>query len=450
MKEEVETIQTRRRQQIIKLDADRKKCEMKNDEETCRSGWDLKIEEQRIHFEEQYEILREERDTETVIRRLAGDEKLKQVRIERKQQIDAHQEASTKELMSLTQEREACKGDIESCQDKFDTEINQVRVKMEEETKKIRLELDTVLESIEIERKKQVDIIELERKTELDQLRTEWKMTCTDKCNVCRETQDQLLEKVHAEQEEKLVQVLARWDETVRKERLATKGRIEIVQQKSRTQIEKIYAKRSGCPEVAEKEKETCKAKLEIKLIEVRDKRDVELQLIHEVQEEELEYVRLEMEEQLEVIRVQKTEQMNKLAGERNIALEALRTSRLKCAQEGQQKVESCTENIDGELERVRSERDEQLLVVRTQHEQQIKTLMAVGQQQLVRVQAQLTEQLKNIREQHYELIEKVMRKCEGGKAAGKCPELDCSTCPCKYKDKTKGLGCLDAMPFIF
>ena len=44
-----------------------------------------------------------------------------------------------------------------------------------------------------------------------------------------------------------------------------------------------------------------------------------------------------------------------------------------------------------------------------------------------------MEEQLKNIREQRYEQIEKIMRKCEGGRAGGECPDLDCSLCPGKY-----------------
>merc|ERR1739842_97870 len=100
----------------------------------------------------------------------------------------------------------------------------------EEEVNRIRLELDTVLENVEIERKKHVEVIEIERKTVLDQLRAEWKMACTDKCTICREAQETLLEKVHAEQEEKLVQARVHWEETERKERLAIKEQIEIVQ----------------------------------------------------------------------------------------------------------------------------------------------------------------------------------------------------------------------------
>ena len=139
MNEEIETIQTRERQQILQLDAKRQQCEVKNDEETCRSGWDLKIEEKRIHYEEQNELIREERDTKLEVTRVAGEEKLQQVRLKRKQQYDTHQEALTRELLIITQERDACEGDVESCQDEYDTEINQVHVKMEEEVNRLFL-----------------------------------------------------------------------------------------------------------------------------------------------------------------------------------------------------------------------------------------------------------------------------------------------------------------------
>ena len=58
--------------------------------------------------------------------------------------------------------------------------------------------------------------------------------------------------------------------------------------------------------------------------------------------------------------------------------------------------------------------------------------VIADAKEELVIMQAQLEQQLKNIREQHYDEIEKIMRKCEGG-AAPSCPELDCSMCPGKY-----------------
>merc|ERR1739836_113971 len=140
-------------------------------------------------------------------------------------------------------------------------------IRMDEEVERIRLERETVLNNVEVERKRIVEVIEMERKTELDQLRVQWKQSCTDNCNVCREAQDELLEKVHKEQEEKLVQVRVRFEETIRQEQLVTKEQMDIVAVRRKTEIERIYAKKSGCPEVAEKERQTCRHKLEVHLL---------------------------------------------------------------------------------------------------------------------------------------------------------------------------------------
>ena len=67
--------------------------------------------------------------------------------------------------------------------------------------------------------------------------------------------------------------------------------------------------------------------------------------------------------------------------------------------------------------------------MVRINTETDIERVTAIRKAQLIQVQAQLEGQLKNIREQRYEQIEKTMRKCEGGRAGGSCPELDCSLC---------------------
>ena len=56
----------------------------------------------------------------------------------------------------------------------------------------------------------------MERQERLDALRDEWRVSCSDKCTVCRETQEQLLEKVHLEYEEKITNARIHWDEQVR------------------------------------------------------------------------------------------------------------------------------------------------------------------------------------------------------------------------------------------
>jgi len=129
------------------------------------------------------------------------------------------------------------------------------------------------------------------------------------------------------------------------------------------------------------------------------------------------------------VIRRQETQKINQLTVERTTELQSLRTERMKCEAQGQQKVETCTEKIDHQMDTVRTERDEALSVVRINTEAEIERETAIRHNQLVRVQAQLEEQLKNIRALHYDKIEKVMRVCEGGRAPAGCPELDCSMC---------------------
>ena len=43
----------------------------------------------------------------------------------------------------------------ETCEDEYDSKINQVRLQMEAEVDRLRLELDSVLEGIEVERVEQ-------------------------------------------------------------------------------------------------------------------------------------------------------------------------------------------------------------------------------------------------------------------------------------------------------
>ena len=55
-------------------------------------------------------------------------------------------ETSLKCLMNCTPE---------TCEDEYDSKINQVRLQMEAEVDRLRLELDSVLEGIEVERVEQ-------------------------------------------------------------------------------------------------------------------------------------------------------------------------------------------------------------------------------------------------------------------------------------------------------
>merc|ERR1712241_459471 len=76
---------------------------------------------------------------------------------------------------------------------------------------------------------------------------------------------------------------------------------------------------------------------------------------------------------------------------------------------------ETCREEHDRILDEIRTERDTQLEAVRVQSIEDQLEVMEEAKQELVVMQAQLEQQLKNIREQHYDEIEKIMRKCEGG-----------------------------------
>ena len=94
-------------------------------------------------------------------------------------------------------------------------------------------------------------------------------------------------------------------------------------------------------------------------------------------------------------------------------------------------------EEHDRILDQIRTERDTQLEAVRAQSTEDQLKVIADAKEELVIMQAQLEQQLKNIREQHYDEIEKIMRKCEGG-AEPSCPSFDsfdCSVCPGKLSD---------------
>merc|ERR1712095_126064 len=92
------------------------------------------------------------------------------------------------------------------------------------------------------------------------------------------------------------------------------------------------------------------------------------------------------------------------------------------------EKAETCREEHDRILDEIRTERDTQLEAVRVQSVEDQLEVMEEAKEELVVMQAQLEQQLKNIREQHYDEIEKIMRKCEGG-AEPSCPAFDCSVC---------------------
>merc|ERR1711899_34525 len=143
----------------------------------------------------------------------------------------------------------------------------------------------------------------------------------------------------------------------------------------------------------------------------------------------QMETVRIEHEDQIVVIEQQKAERLADIETEEAVELEKLRRGRDNCANAGNDVAETCREEHDRILDQIRTERDSQLEAVREQSTEDQLEVIADAKEELVIMQAQLEQQLKNIREQHYDEIEKIMRKCEGG-AAPHCPEFDCSMCP--------------------
>jgi len=117
--------------------AQQEQCAPQGDtiEATCRTEWNQQIEETRAHFEEQKEIVREERDLELENTRQAMDAELARVREEYTTQYEAIQQSREQQLMRLTEEREAecaAAGFEEECTDRFNDQIEAERVRMEQ------------------------------------------------------------------------------------------------------------------------------------------------------------------------------------------------------------------------------------------------------------------------------------------------------------------------------
>merc|ERR1719410_618793 len=117
---------------------------------------------------------------------------------------DAIQQSREQQLERLREEREeecAAAGFEAECTDRFDDQIEDARIAMEAELERMRHERDRALQDIETQRAAQVEELELERQARLDALREEWRVSCTDRCTVCRENMEELLEAVHLEYE---------------------------------------------------------------------------------------------------------------------------------------------------------------------------------------------------------------------------------------------------------
>merc|ERR1712012_174323 len=184
-------------------------------------------------------------------------------------------------------------------------------------------------------------------------------------------------------------------------------------------------------------EEMSCRERYNQQLEEVRDQRDSELEGILAQEQMLKETARIEHEDQMVTIEEEKAERLREIETEEAVQLEMLRQSREECAAEGNEHAETCREEHDRILDEIRTERDTQLEAVRVQSVDDQLEVMEEAKQELVVMQAQLEQQLKNIREQHYDEIEKIMRKCEGG-AEPSCPAFDCSVCEVPENEETE------------
>jgi len=155
---------------------------MKNDEDTCRADWNRKIEDKTAYFEELEEKLREEKDDELEFNIKQKEAKLAEIRVQKTNEITTTTNTFQGRITKMTEERDACQGDLETCQDGYDTKINQVHIRVTEEINRITLERETVIKNLEIERTRRVTVVEAEEKAHIEELRAEWKASCTDKC----------------------------------------------------------------------------------------------------------------------------------------------------------------------------------------------------------------------------------------------------------------------------
>merc|ERR1712241_552268 len=192
-RDDLETIRTEKTEELQRVLAQQEQCEGEGEgvEATCRTQWNEQIEETRAEYEGQKETVREERDVELEHIRQSLDRELSNITSEMTTRYDAIQQSREQQLERLREEREeecAAAGFEAECTDRFDDQIEDARIAME---------------------------AELERQARLDALREEWRVSCTDRCTVCRENMEELLEAVHLEFEEKITLARIHWDEQV-------------------------------------------------------------------------------------------------------------------------------------------------------------------------------------------------------------------------------------------
>merc|ERR1712241_1566493 len=167
-RDDLETIRTEKTEELQRVLAQQEQCEGEGEgvEATCRTQWNEQIEETRAEYEGQKETVREERDVELEHIRQSLDRELSNITSEMTTRYDAIQQSREQQLERLREEREeecAAAGFEAECTDRFDDQIEDARIAME---------------------------AELERQARLDALREEWRVSCTDRCTVCRENME--------------------------------------------------------------------------------------------------------------------------------------------------------------------------------------------------------------------------------------------------------------------
>ena len=218
-REELEAIRSKITHELERVLTQQEQCEVEEEETACRKKLNKQIEDIRSHFEEQKEMVREERDIELEKTRQDMDATLANVTSGIRAQYEAIQQSREHQLEELRAEHEveyAAEGIELVCSDQFDDQIEAERKAMEKELERMQNERDDTMQDIKTNRTERVEQLENERQERLDALREEWKKACTDQCTMCRESQEELLEAVHLEYEENISEARIHWDEQER------------------------------------------------------------------------------------------------------------------------------------------------------------------------------------------------------------------------------------------
>merc|ERR1712227_1031267 len=264
----------------------------------------------------------------------------------------------------------------------------------EEDIRQFRLESNRIMERVVIQRNRQLQIIEMARKQEINAMRIEWKRTCTDKCTLCREEQNGLLEIVHA-----------KWDDQIMKFKVNQKRALDLIIKQRRVEIEKIAAERTKCPAIVANEAEICRQKVAVEMEHVHADEDAEIELTKEHHEQQRVKIVMEFEDKIDTLVADKGTQLHAIHVEREQVLKELSDKRQACEEEGEQKVENCHEEIEGQLIVIRNERDSLVDQQRETREADMDHIVSVYKQQLVSVEADLEGQLATLHDEQDQLL---------------------------------------------